>query len=144
MRFFQVGIACFHIIERCIKARVKGQIKLLRGVLCQRYSGSRCLCVVDKHLNPTKSIHSLSDNICNDSFIVPACTDIRLHGQDFDSVVAFQLLLGIFQLFQISTSDNKVCTLFGISCGDSIADGAAASILQNSTSCTCNDCSFSS
>ena len=56
---FQVRIAGFHVVECGIQTGVDRQIKLLCGVVCQRDTGGRCLCVVDEHVNVPEGVHCL-------------------------------------------------------------------------------------
>ena len=54
-----------------------------------------------------------------------------------------QFILGFFQLFHVAACDNQIGSFFGVGGGNAIADGATAAILQNSTPCAGDECSFS-
>mgnify|MGYP006967000751 CR=1 FL=1 len=112
-------------------------------VVGQRHAGSRCLCVVDKHLNAAEGLHGLLHNVLHGGLIVTTCTDICLHRQDLDTIKLLQFILGFFQLFHVAACDNQIGSFFGVGGGNAIADGATAAILQNSTPCAGDECSFS-
>ena len=135
----QIGIAGLHIVKCSVQAGIKGKIKLLGGVLCQRHAGSGCLCVVHQHLNATKGIHSLIDDILHGGFVVGACTHICLHRQNADAILGFQLVFCLFQFFHITASDDQICALFCKGGGNAIADGAAAAIGKYGAACAGDD-----
>ena len=135
----QIGIAGLHIVKCSVQAGIKGQIKLLGGVLCQRHAGSGCLCVVHQHLNATKGIHSLIDDILHGGFVVGACTHICLHRQNADAILGFQLVFCLFQFFHITASDDQICALFCKGGGNAIANGAAAAIGKYGAACAGDD-----
>ena len=136
----QIGIAGLHIVKCSVQAGIKGQIKLLGGVLCQRHAGSGCLCVVHQHLNATKGIYSLIDDILHGGFVVGACTHICLHRQNADAILGFQLVFCLFQFFHIAAGDHKVCTLFCVGRSNAVSNGTAAAILQDCAPCTGDEC----
>lgn len=108
-------------------------------MLCQRHAGSGCLCVVHQHLNATKGIHSLIDDILHGGFVVGACTHICPHRQNADAILGFQLVFCIFQFFYIAASDDQICALFCKGGGNAIADGAAAAIGKYGAACAGDD-----
>lgn len=57
-------------MECGIQAGVDRQIKLLCGVVCQRDTGGRCLCVVDEHMNVPEGVHCLLYHIFHNGGIV--------------------------------------------------------------------------
>ena len=111
---FQIGIARLHVVEGGIQTRVDRQIKLFCGVVCQRHAGGGCLCVVDQHVDIAESVHCFLDDMFHHSGIVCAGVDICLHRQNLNAVQAFQFLLGIGELLDIASGDDKVCALFGV------------------------------
>ena len=73
------------------------------------------------------------------SGIVCAGVDICLHRQNLNAVQAFQFLLGIGELLDIASGDDKVCTLFGVGGGNAVADGTASAVTEDSSAGTGDD-----
>ena len=97
-------------------------------MLCQRYSGSGCLGIINEDIDASKFFDGLFNYVIYYGFVISACIDVCLYCQYFNGVVLLQLFLGGFQFGNISACNDEVGTFFGIGGGDSISNRTAASV----------------
>ena len=123
-------------MECGIQTGVDRQIKLLCGVVCQRDTGGRCLCVVDEHVNVPEGVHCLLYHIFHNGGIVRTGVHVSLHCQNTNAVQAFQFFLGSVQLLCVPSGDDQIGTFFGIGGGNAIADRTASAVAEHSSAGT--------
>ena len=66
----QIRIAGLHIVECCIQTGIYRQVKLLGGMICDGYTGSGSLGIVDQYIDPSESVNRLLHHILYDRFVV--------------------------------------------------------------------------
>ena len=89
LTFLKIRIAGFHIIKCGIKTWIHSKIELLCSMFSKWNAGSRGLCVIDKHINMSKCINCLLNDISYNSFIISRGINICLNCKNLDIVKLF-------------------------------------------------------
>lgn len=122
---FQVRIACLHVVERSIEARIDRQVELVGRVLRKGNARSRSLCVVDEHIDAAEFFDGLIDDVLHGCGVVVASAHVCLDRKHLDAVEALELLFRIFELLNVAPSDDQIRAFFCVCGSDAIADRSA-------------------
>ena len=86
---------------------------------------SRSLCVVDEHIDAAEFFNGLIDDVLYGCGVVVASAHVCLDRKYLDAVETLELLFRIFELLDITPSDDQVCAFFCVCGSDAIADRSA-------------------
>ena len=135
-------IAGLHIVEGCIEAGVHGEIELLGSVIGQGDAGGGSLCVVDENVDAAELLDGLVDDVLDDSCVVCASVHVSSDDEDFNAVLALELLLGGLELLHVAAGDDQVAAFLSVCGCDAETDGASGAVLQSSEASAGDDSGF--